>query len=200
LPQSDPHDVRYVKAFALGIATSSRGADHLRSRPTLEIFTKLPPEVRQKIYGITNQDPTVLDEKEKTIYFSENIFSVIDSLGICKFICHGFNSPHLLNYSHFKDLIYTATGWEAAEDELREIGCRIIDLERLFNLKQGLTKDDDTLPKKYFDDPMPLKIAKGHSVNREQFALARERYYKLRDWTEDGKLNPQKVKELEGIK
>lgn len=200
LPQSDPHDVRYVKAFALGIATSSRGADHLRSRPTLEIFSKLPPEVRQKIYGTTNQDPTTLDEKEKTIYFSENIFSVIDALGICKFICHGFNSPHFLKYSHFKDLIYAATGWEISEDELREVGCRIIDMERMFNMKQGLTRDDDTLPKRYFDDPMPLKISKGHHVDREQFALAIDRFYKLRDWTEDGKLKPERVKELEGIK
>jgi len=200
LPQSDPHDVRYVKAFALGIATSSRGADHLRSRPTLEIFSKLPPEVRQKIYGTTNQDPTTLDEKEKTIYFSENIFSVIDSLGICKFICHGFNSPHFLKYSHFKDLIYAATGWEVDEETLRQVGCRIIDMERMFNLKQGLTREDDTLPKRYFDDPMPLKVSKGHHVDRAQFALAIDRFYKLRDWTEDGKLKPERVKELEGIK
>ncbi|MCK5578669.1 MAG: aldehyde:ferredoxin oxidoreductase, partial [Planctomycetes bacterium] len=102
LPQSDPHDVRYIKAFALGIATASRGADHLRSRPTLEVFSKLPPEVRERIYGTKIQDPTVLDEKEKAVYFSDHIFATIDSLGICKFICHGFNSPNFLGYSHFK--------------------------------------------------------------------------------------------------
>ncbi|MDI6732557.1 MAG: aldehyde ferredoxin oxidoreductase family protein, partial [Planctomycetota bacterium] len=196
LPQSDPHDVRYIKAFALGIATASRGADHLRSRPTLEIFRKLPQEVRQKIYGTVNQDPTVLDEKEKTVYFSENIFAVIDSLGICKFICHGFNSPHFLNYTHFKNLIYTATGWEFDEEELRGIGCRIVDLERLFNIKQGLTREDDTLPKRYFDDPMPLKIAKGHCVDRQDFVQALDRYYKLRDWTEDGRLKQERIKEI----
>lgn len=202
LPQSDPHDVRYVKAFALGIATSSRGADHLRSRPTLEIFMKLPQEVRQRIYGygVNIQDPTVFDEKEKAIYFSDNIFSVVDSLGVCKFICHGFNSPHFLDYSHFKDLIYDVTGWEIDENELKEIGCRIIDMERLFNMKQGLTMDDDTLPKRYFDDPMPLKIAKGHHIDREQFKQAIDRYYKLRGWTEDGKLKPERIKELESIK
>ena len=163
---------------------------------------KLPQEVRQRIYGYgaNIQDPTVFDEKEKAIYFSDNIFSVVDSLGICKFICHGFNSPHFLNYSHFKDLIYDVTGWEMDEDELKEIGCRIIDLERLFNMKQGLTKDDDTLPKRYFDDPMPLKIAKGHHIDREQFNQAIGRYYKLRDWTEEGKLKPGRIKELESIK
>ncbi|MFV2015444.1 MAG: aldehyde ferredoxin oxidoreductase family protein, partial [Candidatus Heimdallarchaeota archaeon] len=50
LPQSDPHDCRYIKAFALGLGTSSRGADHLRSRPTLEIFD-LPSELTTEIYG-----------------------------------------------------------------------------------------------------------------------------------------------------
>jgi len=47
LPQSDPHDVRYIKAFALGIAVASRGADHLRNRPTLEIL-ELPEDVTEK--------------------------------------------------------------------------------------------------------------------------------------------------------
>jgi len=63
LPQSDPHDVRYMKAFALGIATSSRGADHLRSRPTLEIFFNLPKEVRERIYGegVPNDPAIVID-------------------------------------------------------------------------------------------------------------------------------------------
>ena len=200
LPQSDPHDVRYIKAFALGIATASRGADHLRSRPTLEVFSKLPPEVRERIYGTKIQDPTVLDEKEKAVYFSEHIFATIDSLGICKFICHGFNSPNFLGYSHFKDLIAVATGWELKEKDLAEIGRRVIDLERMFNTREGLTKEDDTLPKRYFDDPMPLKISKGHHVDRIQFAAARGRYYQMHDWTDEGMLKPERVKELEGIK
>ena len=200
LPQSDPHDVRYLKAFALGIATASRGADHLRSRPTLEIFSKLPPEVRQKIYGTKIQDPTVFDEKEKPVYFSEHIYATIDSLGVCKFICHGFNSPHFLGYSHFRDLISVVTGWDIPEKELEEVGRRVIDLERLLNIKLGLTKEYDTLPKRYFDDPMPLKMTKGHHIDRQQFAEALTRYYKMRDWTEEGMLKPERLKELEGIK
>ena len=200
LPQSDPHDVRYMKAFALGIATASRGADHLRSRPTLEIFFKLPPEVRNKIYGakIAN-DPLTLDTKEHVVAWSEDIFATIDCLGMCKFICHGFNSPHFVDYKWMRRLINCAVDWEYTDKELREVGPRVLDIERLFNLNQGMTRAHDTLPRRYFDEPAPLKIAKGHHIDRNEFAKAIDRFYKLRGWTNDGKVKTARTKALEAI-
>jgi aldehyde:ferredoxin oxidoreductase len=200
LPQSDPHDCRYIKAFALGIATSSRGADHLRSRPTLEIFLRLPEEVKERIYGkgIPN-DPTSYVGKEKTVFFSDNIFAAIDSLGICKFICHGFNSPHFVDYNWMKKLIHCATGWSFNENEIQEVGKRIIDIERMFNNREGITRKNDTLPKRYFDDPMPLNIAKGHHIDRTEFENLLSRYYELRDWTPDGEVKNERIKVLEAL-
>ena len=82
MPQSDPHDVRYLKAFGLGIATASRGADHLRSRPTLEIFMNLPMDVKEKIYGKgVTRDPTIYEGKAQTVTSSENIYAAGDALG-----------------------------------------------------------------------------------------------------------------------
>jgi len=200
LPQSDPHDVRYMKAFALGIATSSRGADHLRSRPTLEIFFNLPSEVRQRIYGkgVPN-DPTSLKGKEKTIFFSDNIFATIDCLGICKFICHGFNSPHFVDYEWMIKLIHSASGWKFTRKELETVGKRVIDTERIFNNREGVTRKDDTLPKRYFDEPSKLNIAKGHHIDRKEFSKALSRYYKLRGWTENGLVRADRIKELEAL-
>ncbi|KYK30438.1 MAG: aldehyde:ferredoxin oxidoreductase [Candidatus Proteinoplasmatales archaeon SG8-5] len=200
LPQSDPHDVRYMKAFALGIATASRGADHLRSRPTLEIFFKLPKEVRERIYGkgVTN-DPTSYEAKEKTVFFSDNIFAAIDCLGVCKFICHGFNSPHFVDYSWMKRLIHAASGWNLREKDIEEVGKRVIDTERMFNNREGITRKDDTLPKRYFDDPAPLKIAMGHHIDRKEFDGMLSRYYQLRGWTADGQVKAARKKELEAI-
>ncbi|MFQ6088648.1 MAG: aldehyde ferredoxin oxidoreductase family protein [Candidatus Methanofastidiosia archaeon] len=201
LPQSDPHDCRYIKAFALGIATASRGADHLRSRPTLEIFTKLPLEVKERIYGEgVNNDPTSYDGKELGVYFSENIFAVCDAVGICKFVCHGFNSPHFLTYSHFRKLIYLSTGMRFDEQEFVEIGKNIVDTERLFNLKEGIGRRDDTLPQRYFVEKMKLGIAKGHRIERKEFEKMLSRYYKLRGWLKDGTLKEERVKQLEKIK
>ncbi|MBI5349489.1 MAG: aldehyde ferredoxin oxidoreductase C-terminal domain-containing protein, partial [Chloroflexi bacterium] len=153
LPQSDPHDVRYIKSFALGIAVASRGADHLRNRPTLDIL-KLPDDVRMKIFGVpTSSDPTSYEGKAGMVAWHDDIYAVADSLGICKFITHGFNSPKLLGYDHFVDLIQSVEGMSFSEDELRQAGKRVIDIERQINLEIGRTRADDTLPKRYFDDP-----------------------------------------------
>lgn len=200
LPQSDPHDVRYIKAFALGIATASRGADHLRSRPTLEIFLRLPLEVKEQIYGKgVNNDPTSYIGKEKTVYFSDNIFAAIDCLGVCKFICHGFNSPHFIDYTWMKKLVFCASGWKLTEDDIQEIGKRVIDTERMFNNREGISRKDDTLPKRYFDDPLPLKLSKGHHIDRTEFEKLLSRYYKLRGWNNNGLVGKERVNELEAL-
>jgi aldehyde:ferredoxin oxidoreductase len=199
LPQSDPHDVRYLKGFALGIATASRGADHLRSRPTLEIF-QLPDELRQKIYGtLTSPNPTAYETKEVPVAVHETIYAVVDSLGICKFVCHGFNSPKLLGYEQFQQLIRLVVGWETTEDELKDVGRRVVNLERLLNIREGLSRKDDTLPGRYFDDPMPLKLAKGHHIDRGQFNQMLTRYYRYRGWDDEGNPSDRMRTELREI-
>ncbi len=189
LPQSDPHDVRYIKSFALGIATATRGADHLRSRPTLDILLSIPSDVIDRIYGAKiDRNPTSYETKEYMVYFSENIYAVEDCLGLCRFVCHGFNSPHLLNYTHFAKLLKLATGLEYSERELEKIGCNVIDLERWINYKFfNIGFESDTLPKRYFDDPMPIagKPTSGHRIDREQFQKMLHNYYKLRGWLKD---------------
>jgi aldehyde:ferredoxin oxidoreductase len=53
------------------------------------------------------------------------------------------------------------------------------------------------LPKRYFDDAMPSKIAKGHHIDRKEFDAMLSRYYKLRGWDEDGQVKKERMKELE---
>ena len=197
LPQSDPHDVRYIKSFALGLAVASRGADHLRNRPTLDIL-RLPDDVRLRIFGVeTSADPTSYEGKAGMVVWHDDIYAVADCLGICRFVTHGFNSPHLLGYGHFAELIRAATGLEFTEAELREVGRRVIDLERQINLEFGRTRADDTLPKRYFDDPMPGRAAKGHRIERDKFERMLDEYYAARGWDESGMLPEERVRELE---
>ncbi|MEW6363488.1 MAG: aldehyde ferredoxin oxidoreductase family protein [Acidobacteriota bacterium] len=199
LPQSDPHDVRYLKGFALGIATASRGADHLRSRPTLEIFD-LPADVTRQIYGQpVDPNPTSYHSKAVVVTFGETIFAVVDCVGICKFICHGFNSPRNLNYDHFSELIYLATGLEIGREELVEVGRRVVDLERVINMREGATRKDDTLPARYFDEPMTGRKTTGHRIDRESFSQMLDEYYALHGWDREGKPPRQRVEEFESL-
>lgn len=199
LPQSDPHDPRIIKSFALGLAVASRGADHLRNRPTLDIFN-LPLEVKEKIYGAKiNPNITAYDTKEIMVYVHENIYAVGDSLGLCRFVTHTFNSPHLLTFEQMGDFIYTAVGIKYSPDELKEIGTRIVDLERMINIREGITRQDDTLPKRYFDDPIPLKQYKGEKINRREFENMLSRYYELRHWGYDGIPPKSRYEEIEAL-
>ena len=199
LPQSDPHDVRYFKGFALGIAVASRGADHLRNRPTLEVF-KLPEEVRTDIYGRANDpDPAGYKDKGLVVAWSDDIYAVTDSLGVCKFVTHGFNSPHLLGYEHFCQDIAAVTGLSYTPESLRAAGRRVLDTERLINASFGLTRADDTLPKRYFDDPMPGRKAAGHHVDRAQFQEMLDDYYRERGWEADGRVPAAREQEITAL-
>lgn len=199
LPQSDPHDVRYFKGFALGIAVASRGADHLRNRPTLEVF-KLPDEVREKIYGRPNNpDPTGYQDKGLIVSWSDDIYAVSDCLGICRFVTQGFNSPNLLGYEQFCEQVQAATGIEIGPEELRRIGRRVIETERMINADFGLGRKDDTLPKRYFDEPMPSRSTKGHKIEREMFEAMLDDYYAERGWDPQGHVPENRQAEIETL-
>ncbi len=96
-------------------------------------------------------------------------------------------------------MIKLAVGLELSPDQLREIGRRVIDLERMINQREGLTRSDDTLPRRYFDEPMPLGSTKGHKIDRKQFTDLLDRYYLLRGWDDEGNLAPERNAEIQKI-
>ena len=184
LPQSDSVDVRAFKGFALGVATSTRGADHLRSRPTLEALN-LSDEDLMSVYGKgVSSDPTSYQGKAHMVRWSEINFALADALGICRF-AQKFNSINHLGVEEFSKLIYYATGMQFSPDELFEIGERIITLERLFLKREGIDRINDTLPDRYFDEPMPLGQLKGERIDRDAFNQMLDDYYKLHHWDID---------------
>ncbi|MFQ6118144.1 MAG: aldehyde ferredoxin oxidoreductase C-terminal domain-containing protein, partial [Candidatus Bipolaricaulia bacterium] len=115
----------------------------------------------------------------------------------CKFVCHGFNSPHLLDYEHFAELVHLVTGLLISREEFEEIAHRIVDLERLINMREGISRKDDTLPRRYFEEEMKLRLAKGQRIERERFQEMLSAYYRLRGWDEEGRLSRERIAELE---
>ncbi|PYR60942.1 MAG: aldehyde ferredoxin oxidoreductase, partial [Acidobacteria bacterium] len=87
LMQSDPHDARILKAFALGMAVATRGMDHLRNRVTLEINSRIndDPAFKARLYGgPVSAAPNSYEDKERAVRVCENVYGVGDAVGMCR--------------------------------------------------------------------------------------------------------------------
>jgi aldehyde:ferredoxin oxidoreductase len=182
-------DERLPKSFALGMATSSRGACHMRSRPSVDVLG-LPEQVLKKIYGgPVSRRIDSYSGKGRMVRWHEVMNAVIDSLGFCRFLGL-FSSPHAPQYRQFSTLIRLATGLSLSSKELRAVGERICTLERMMLVRDGLSRSDDTLPRRYFDEPIPEGPAQGHYISRAGFDEMLNEYYRLHGWDYNG--NPKK--------
>ncbi len=193
--QSDPHDARILKAFALGLAVATRGMDHLRNRPTLEINAHINdnPELKASLYGGTVSPlPNAYEGKEYAVRKCENTFAVGDSLGLCRFDTKLFNSPSLPGYEEFAALLEVITGEPWAVEDFDRIGLNINGLERLINWRLGIRAKDDTLPDRWFDEPNTAGPFKGEKIDRAEFARLIERYYEVSGLTADGVPTPER--------
>jgi aldehyde:ferredoxin oxidoreductase len=188
-------DERMTKSFALGMATASRGACHMRSRPSLDIL-RLPGPLLEKLYGgEVDPDFTSYRGKGRMIWWHELLYAVCDSLGVCRFMTV-FSSPHAPQYKEFSDLIYLSTGRRISEEDLKTNGERICTLERRMLALSGMDRRDDRLPQRYFE-PVPEGPAKGHRIDPAGFNQMLEEYYRLHGWDENGMPTKEGLKRLE---
>lgn len=178
-------DERLPKSFALGLATSSRGACHMRSRPSMDVLG-LPRELLRKIYGgpVSNRIASY-NGKGRMVWWHECLHAATDALGVCRFMT-AFSSPHALQYRQFARLIKLGTGLEISSKQLRTIAERICTLERIMLVGDSISRKDDTLPKRYFEEPIPEGPAKGCVIVRKEFDHMLDEYYRLHCWDHDG--------------
>ena len=178
-------DERLPKSFALGLATSTRGACHMRSRPSMDVLG-LPQAVLNKIYGgpVSNRIASYRG-KGRMVWWHELLHAISDALGVCRFLT-AFSSPHGLQYRQFARFIRLATGLEITSGQLRTIAERIYTLERMMLVADGITRKDDTLPKRYFEEPIPEGPAKGCVIEKPHFDRMLDEYYGLHGWGKDG--------------
>ncbi|MBN2125424.1 MAG: aldehyde ferredoxin oxidoreductase family protein [Deltaproteobacteria bacterium] len=178
-------DERLPKSFALGMATSTRGACHMRSRPSLDVLG-LPEEVLRRVYGgPVSSELTSYRGKGRVVWWHERLNAVCDSLGFCRFQTV-FSSPHAPQYRQFSRLIALASGLSIPTRELRTVGERVCTLERMLLAREGCTRRDDTLPRRYFDEPIPEGPAKGAFISRTGFQGMLDEYYALHGWDREG--------------
>jgi aldehyde:ferredoxin oxidoreductase len=152
------HDGRHLNGQGLAFATSNRGADHMYA------------EFYSKEYPLVSKDDAVppegLEGKPPLIVEKENLNAVKDSGVVCKF------SRGTITHDRLAELL------DEEYEALLEMGSRVVDLERHFNNRRGMDRDDDTVP--YADD-LP------------EFEAALDAYYAERGWNEDGTVPPSRV-------
>jgi aldehyde:ferredoxin oxidoreductase len=178
------HDPRGYNAGALGFATSSRGACHLAGfTHTFERVMKCPEiGIPEPLDRFQVEGKAILAAK------TQNLMGMMDSLKLCKFILFGgITLTHILKW--YRDV----TGREMTIDECMKTSDRIFNLKRLYNVKLGISRKDDTLP---FRSLTYKRIGQGITPNLPPLGQMLGEYYEYRGWTEDGIPTPEKLKEL----
>jgi aldehyde:ferredoxin oxidoreductase len=180
-------DERPTPSLALGIATSTRGADHLRSRPAIDLYG-LPEDLLEEIYdGPVSSDYTSYTGKSRMVHWQELLYGITDSIGTCKFqtVFCAVNAP---KWDEFSKLIYLTSGMQITKSQLLEIGERITTIERMFNIREGFSRKDDNLPERFYKEPTPLgfPIVKGKTIDQQKFERMIDEYYDLHGWDNDG--------------
>ncbi len=196
-------DERPTPSLALGIATGTRGSDHLRSRPAFDLY-HLPEKVLRHIYsnpvaydGPLTSDYRDYEGKPWQVLWHEMCYMAVDCLGVCKFHVK-FLSPNLMGFDEFAETLRLNTGIDMSTREIWEVAERCYTLERLFNIREGFTRKDDWLVDRYFDEPttMGLPIVKGKKLDRRKFKKMINDYYKHHDWDKEGVPRPEKLEAL----
>jgi len=174
-------DERAPKSFALGMATATRGACHMRSRPSLDVIG-LPESLLKNLYdGEVSSSYLDYRGKGRMVWWHERLNALCDALGICRFLSV-FSSPHAPQAEQFSELLFSAFGEKFSTEDLWDVGERICALERMILIGNGLGKDDDTLPSRYFDEPIQGGPAAGQVIDRSRFNEILEEYYCLHGW------------------
>jgi len=174
------YDVRGLKTAALGYAVSRRGADHQRHGSYGHDLTGKV----DRFSADAGRGQIVKDD--------EDLYCILDSFIICKFTRTIWQGP----YDELARVYSLVTGIPLTAEEMRKAGERMINLSRLLNIREGLTRQDDTLPYRTMHDPIPDGVAKGSYVKQEELDLMLDAYYKARDWSDTGVPSEAKLREL----
>jgi aldehyde:ferredoxin oxidoreductase len=168
------HDPRFWATMALNYATANRGACHLESLSYIAESGRFDPSLIG--FGQTRS----WEENVELVIKMQNFMTVLNVLGICKFILLGGIGPEQITM-----WLNLVTNWELDVDSLLSLGNRLFNLKRAFNNKIGFTRMDDTLP------PRLLKSARvkgAFSENNPQLERMLEKYYQIRGWDEYGRV------------
>jgi len=171
------YDPRGIQGHGLQYATNNRGGCHVRGYMVSPEILGLPEKL----------DKDSLEGKTTWVKIFQDLTGVIDSVGMCLF------TSFALGLSDYTAIVNAVTGFNYTDEELLECGERIWNVEKLQNLRVGMTTADDTLPPRLLHDKIVAGPSKG-SVHRLPELLPA--YYAERGWDEAGVPTPERLKKL----
>lgn len=174
LPAYDP---RGMQGQGLLYATSNRGGCHMRGNMLGPEVLALPRLV----------DRFATQGKAGIVSVHQDTSAVVDSLVLCKF------TNMAATEEHFARLLTSLSGRPFTAQDLSQVGERVWNLERLYNLREGFSMADDTLPDRLLNEPVAEGPSAGFTV---KLAPMLKEYYEFRGWDESGVPTPEKLEEL----
>jgi aldehyde:ferredoxin oxidoreductase len=178
------HDARAYNSLAVGYATGNRGACHLQGMSYAFERSATMPEL-----GINEiQDRFGVVKKGELVAKTQDLMSLFDSIKLCKFILYGG-----VKLTSMLEWFNAVTGWEISQAEFLKAGERIYNLKRMYNVRCGITRKDDVVPRRMLQE----KRGEGGSAeNLPPFSEILDEYYKYRDWDQNGIPTKTKLVEL----
>jgi aldehyde:ferredoxin oxidoreductase len=175
------YEPRSLKTMALGLAVSTRGACHNRSSAYEADFSSRVDRLK------------IDDERGRITMEGEDFSVLLDSLIWCKFLRKAFDDF----YGGSAHIYERITGMSMTAGELKLAGERINNLKKLFNIREGWSREDDTLPQRVLREKLEGGIAQGIGLSRSDLDMMIAGYYRARGWTEDGLVPDSKIESLD---
>jgi len=174
-------DTRAAKSYALAFAVNPRGPDHLMTETYAEFgFTEEAREVIRKITGDEKYaNATLLEKRADIVRWHEDCYAATEALGFCVFTS---TAAFAVNPENMAELFGHALDIDFSEEELMLGGRRIVTLERCFNAREGARRQDDVLPWRMMNEPVPDGPNKGMITDQAMLDRFLDEYYALHGW------------------
>jgi aldehyde:ferredoxin oxidoreductase len=166
------YEPRALQAMALGFAVGSRGADHNRSGAYEVDFSARA----DRLHGSPEAARLAVETEDRA--------ALMDSLILCKFLRGVFGDL----FAEGAELLARVTGWDVTAEELRATARRIVTAKKLYNLREGWTAAEDTLPRRFLSEALPAGAAPDAVLPRERLQAMIQAYYAARGWDKDGRV------------
>lgn len=186
--EAPAHMPQAKRSLGLIYAVNPFGADHQSSEhdPYYEEGVADLNLNRLKMLGLGTPQPaySLTEEKVRFAYLTEVFYSMLDSVELCQFVF----GPAWTLYGPAEtvEMIRAVTGWDVTVEELMEVGARRLNLFRTFNAREGLNRNADKLPKKFFKQLQGSGPTAGIALTHEEVESALDTYYKFAGWTSNG--------------